>query len=41
MEDEYPIKEIKIMEGVYLWKPEKKTNNDNKNKYILLYKIYL
>ena len=31
MEDEYPIKEIKIMEGVYIWKPEKKTNNDNKN----------
>ena len=31
MEDEFPIKEIKIMEGVYIWKPEKKTNNDNKN----------
>ena len=31
MEDEYPIKEIKIMEGVYIWKPEKKTNNDNKD----------
>ena len=31
MEDEYPIKEIKIMEGVYIWKPEKKTNNDKKN----------
>ena len=24
MEDEYPIKEIKVMDGVYLWKPEKK-----------------
>ena len=34
MEDEYPIKEIKIMEGVYIWKPEKKTNNDNKNNNI-------
>jgi hypothetical protein len=31
MEDEFHIKEIKIMEGVYIWKPEKKTNNDNKN----------
>ena len=31
MEDEYPIKEIKVMEGVYIWKPEKKTNNDNKD----------
>ena len=37
MEDEYPIKEIKVMEGVYIWKPEKKTdkntqdNNTNNN----------
>ena len=32
MEDKYPIKEIKIMEGVYIWKPEKNINNDgNKN----------
>ena len=31
MEDEYPIKEIKVMDGVYIWKPEKKTNNDNKD----------
>ena len=33
MEDEFPIKEIKIMDGVYMWKPEKKpTNNNNKDK---------
>ena len=31
MEDEYPIKEIKVMDGVYIWKPEKKTNNDKKD----------
>ena len=31
MEDEYPIKEIKVMDGVYIWKPEKKANNDNKD----------
>ena len=32
MEDKYPIKEIKVMEGVYIWKPEKNINNDgNKN----------
>ena len=29
MEDEFPIKEIKIMDGVYMWKPEKKPTNDN------------
>ena len=29
MEDEFPIKEIKIMDGVYMWKPEKKPINDN------------
>ena len=29
MEDEFPIKEIKIMDGVYMWKPEKKSTNDN------------
>ena len=28
MEDKYPIKEIKVMEGVYIWKPEKNINND-------------
>ena len=28
MEDKYPIKEIKIMEGVYIWKPETKTVNN-------------
>ena len=37
MEEKYPIKEIKVMEGVYIWKPEKKSNNDtnketNKNQ---------
>ena len=29
MEDKYPIKEIKVMEGVYIWKPEKNTNNNS------------
>ena len=28
MEDKYPIKEIKVMEGVYIWKQEKNINND-------------
>ena len=33
MEDKYPIKEIKIMEGVYIQKPQSKTeNNSQKNK---------
>ena len=27
MEDKYPIKEIKVMEGVYIWKPEKNIND--------------
>ena len=31
MEDKYPIKEIKVMEGVYIWKPEKNTNNTQNN----------
>ena len=32
MEDKYPIKEIKVLEGVYIQKPEKNINNDrNKN----------
>ena len=31
MEDKYPVKEIKVMEGVYIWKPEKKSNNNNNN----------
>ncbi len=32
MEDKYPVKEIKVMEGVYLWKPIKNSeNNDQKN----------
>ena len=32
MEDKYPIKEIKVMEGVYIWKPEKNINdNGDKN----------
>ena len=31
MEDKYPIKEIKVMEGVYIWKPEKKPTNNTKN----------
>jgi hypothetical protein len=29
MEDKYPIKEIKVMEGVYIWKPEKAQDNNN------------
>ena len=29
MEDKYPIQEIKVMEGVYIWKPEKKQSNNN------------
>ena len=28
MEEKYPIKEIKVMDGVYIWKPEKKSNNN-------------
>ena len=31
MEDKYPIKEIKVMDGVYIWKPEKKQDNTNNN----------
>ena len=31
MEDKYPVKEIKVMEGVYIWKPEKKSNNNDSN----------
>jgi len=31
MEDKYPIKEIKIMDGVYIWKPELKTDNNCSN----------
>jgi hypothetical protein len=31
MEDKYPIKEIKIMDGVYIWKPELKTENNSSN----------
>ena len=31
MEDQYPVKEIKVMEGVYIWKPEKKSNNNDSN----------
>ena len=31
MEDKYPIKEIKIMDGVYIWKPELKTENNCSN----------
>ena len=29
MEDKYPINEIKVMEGVYIWKPEKAQDNNN------------
>ena len=29
MEDKYPIKEIKVMEGVYICKPEKAQDNNN------------
>ena len=29
MEDKYPIKEIKVMEGVYIWKPEKNPGNNS------------
>ena len=36
MEDKYPIKEIKVMDGVYIWKPlqksEEKIQNNNTNK---------
>ena len=32
MEDKYPVKEIKVMEGVYIWKPEKKSNNKSYEK---------
>ena len=31
MEDKYLVKEIKVMEGVYIWKPEKKSNNNDSN----------
>ena len=31
MEEKYPIKEIKVMDGVYIWKPEKKSNNNSNN----------
>ena len=31
MEEIYPIKEIKIMDGVYLWKQDKSQNIDKKN----------
>ena len=31
MEDKYPIQEIKVMEGVYIWKPEKNSNNNTNN----------
>ena len=31
MEDKYQIKEIKIMDGVYIWKPELKTENNCSN----------
>ena len=35
MEDKYPIKEIKVMDGVYIWKPlqksEEKIQNNNTN----------
>ena len=33
MEDNFQIKEIKVMDGVYIWKPEKSvTNTQNNNK---------
>ena len=31
MEDNYQIKEIKIMDGVYIWKPEQKKENNFQN----------
>ena len=31
MEDNYQIKEIKIMDGVYIWKPEQKKENKDQN----------
>ena len=31
MEDQYPIKEIKVMEGVYIWKPETKPDKNSQN----------
>ena len=31
MEDKYPIKEIKVMEGVYIWKPETKPEKNSQN----------
>ena len=31
MEDNFQIKEIKIMDGVYIWKPEKSVNNTQNN----------
>jgi hypothetical protein len=31
MEDQYPIKEIKIMDGVYIWKPELQNVNNSQN----------
>ena len=31
MENQYPIKEIKIMDGVYIWKPEAQNLNNSQN----------
>jgi hypothetical protein len=31
MEDNFQIKEIKVMDGVYIWKPEKSVNNSQNN----------
>ena len=31
MEDNFQIKEIKVMDGVYIWKPEKSVNNTQNN----------
>ena len=31
MEDQYPIKEIKIMDGVYIWKPQLQNVNNSHN----------
>ena len=31
MEDNFQIKEIKVMDGVYIWKPEKSVNNNQNN----------
>ena len=32
MEDKYPIKEIKVMDGVYIWKPDIQTQNNKTNQ---------